>query len=95
MIDKFQREKIQTRAFEIFEWRRENDIAGCALGDWLEAETEFVIDKRTNDGCPKCGYSLIARRDDKIICLKCDWNIEAKRKTDKETADFNEIRKDW
>ncbi len=34
--------KIRLRAFEIYEWRIENEEEGCALGDWLEAEAEIL-----------------------------------------------------
>jgi hypothetical protein len=98
MIDKHLKEKIEKRAYEIYEWRKENGVPGCALGDWLEAESEIIPDRRTNkEGCPKCGYKLLARKDDEIICLRreCNWKSKAKRKLDQEIFAFNEIKKDW
>ena len=35
-------QRIRERAFEIYEWRIENDVEGCALGDWLEAKEEVM-----------------------------------------------------
>ncbi len=95
MIDKNIREKIEARAYEIYLYRKENNIAGSSLDDWFQAEGEIITDRRMDNGCPKCNFKLLARRDDKIICLRCDWEIEAKRKQDKDISDYNDIKKDW
>lgn len=34
--------RIRLRAFEIYEWRIENEIPGSATSDWLEAEIEIL-----------------------------------------------------
>jgi len=94
MIDKYTKERIAKRAYEIFEWRKENNLPGSSLGDWLEAESEILNDRRTKN-CPKCGFSLLARENNEIICLKCDWRTEAKRDIDKVVPRVEEIRKDW
>ena len=97
MIDKLLKQKIEERAFEIYEWRIANGISGCETGDWLEAEAELA-DKRQTDGkhCPKCGF-MEAGKDNMLICLNnsCDWQIEAKRFSDKNIPTFNEIKKVW
>ena len=36
------KDKIRLRAYEIYEWRIENEISGSGLGDWLEAEVEVL-----------------------------------------------------
>jgi DNA-directed RNA polymerase subunit RPC12/RpoP len=98
MIDKQIKQKIEQRAFEIFEWRKENGVPGSALGDWLEAECEIITDRRTNNNsCPECGFKLLALSANKIICLntKCDYSIEAKRKDDSQIPNLNDIKKDW
>jgi len=97
MIDKYIREKIEARAYEIYEWRKENNVPGSALSDWEQAEIEIITDRRTNAGCPKCDFNLVARNDGEIFCLRngCDWKIEAKRKFDKNIPDINEIKRDW
>lgn len=96
MIDKHIREKIEARAFEIYEWRKENNVPGSAESDWFQAEAEIITDRR-QEGCPKYGYKLLARNDSEIFCLKdgCDWKIKAKREYDKDIPDFEEIKKDW
>ena len=33
---------IRSRAYEIWEWRIEYDVAGSELGDWCEAEREVL-----------------------------------------------------
>lgn len=90
MIDKKIREKISARAFEIYEWRKENGIGGNATTDWFDAQEEVLIDKRVNNGCPNCGFSLLARKNNMIICLRCDWKITARRKLDEDIPDFEE-----
>ncbi len=95
MFNKRIREKIEARAFEIYSYRTENNIAGSSLDDWFQAESEIITDRRMDNGCPKCNFKLLARRDDKIICLRCDFEIEAKRKLDKDMPDFSDIKKDW
>ena len=44
------KEQIAERAYEIWEWRMENDQPGDALSDWLEAEEE-IIEKYRGVGC--------------------------------------------
>ena len=95
MIDKLIREKIEARAFEIYEYRIANGISGCSLGDYLDAELE-LCDRRQFDNCPIDGYPIF-KDGDKIICCKigCLWQIDKKRATDKHLPDFNEIKKDF
>jgi len=97
MINKNIREKIEARAYELYEWRKENNVPGSALGDWLDAQAEIFDQRQNNENCPKCGFKLLARYNDKIICLnhKCDWEIETKRKLDEKIPDFAEIKKNW
>lgn len=52
-------------------------------------------EKRQVNGCPKCNFGLLARRDNMIICLKCDFEIEAKRKLDEDIPKFSEIKNIW
>ena len=96
MIDKYLKEKIQIKAYAIWKHRKEHNISGSALGDWLEAQRE-IFEKRQIKGCPICGYSLLAKENGKIICLRvgCNWTIETKRKTDENLPNFNEIKKEW
>jgi len=94
MIDKFHRQKIEERARQIYEYRVKNGISGCAVDDWLKAESGLV-DRRQIKVCPICDYQLIARDGNKIICLRCNWKIEAKRKLDGSLADYSELRKNW
>jgi len=95
MIDKTQKNRIEARALEIYEWRCANGILGCSLDDWLQAELE-LCDKRQVKNCPVDGYPLF-REDDKVICPKsgCTWQVDSKRDTDKHLPDFAEIKKDW
>ena len=97
MIDKHIRDKIEVKAFEIYEYREANNITGSALGDWLDAQAQIITDRRANNNCPKCGFGLLARNNNEIVCLnsKCDFKIEAKRKFDEDIPDVNEIRKIW
>ncbi len=88
-------QRIKIRAYEIYEYRKENGIMGSSTTDWLEAEEEICIDRRVNDGCPNCHFKLIARRDNKIICLKCNFEIETKRKEDENISRLSEIKKIW
>ena len=44
------RKETQERAYDIFEYRRENNIPGCALGDWLQAEREVLNWHNPNKG---------------------------------------------
>lgn len=97
MIDKLLQERIAARAYSIYEWRIANNIPGSAADDWMEAEGEIIPDRRMITGCPKCGFTLLARSDGEMFCLKttCDWRIKAKRLCDKDKPDFKEIRKEW
>ena len=47
--------------------------------------------------CPICHFHLLAREDDKIICLRtvCNWSISAKRETDKEIPKISELKYDY
>ena len=92
MIDKHIRERIEERAFAISEWRRENNVPGSDISDWLEAESEIIIDRRTTKHCPVCGFKLIAKKDDTIFCLRCEWRVESKREADKEVPDVKEVK---
>ena len=97
MIDKKIREKIEALAFEKFEWRRENGVSGSALGDWLDAEAEILINKRQIEGCPICGYKFLVRNDEEIACLSnsCKWKIKSKRKLDDNIPDMKNIKAIW
>ena len=97
MIDKRIREKIEALAYEKYEWRKENGISGCALGDWLDAEAEILIDRRQIEGCPKHGNKLRAQENNTIICLMagCDWNVPARRKTDEGIPSIKDIKNIW
>jgi len=55
------------------------------------------MDKERKNQCPKCGGNLLARSDNKIICLNpsCNWFIESKRKGDGSLPDFNELKSNW
>jgi len=91
------RERIEKKAHEIYLYRLKNHIPGCSLGDWLEAEAIILKDRRTSDGCPRCGGNLLARKDNKMICLMpgCGWEIEAKRLEDKGRPTMQELKKLW
>lgn len=47
--------------------------------------------------CPKCGFKLLCRRSDSVICLSqaCDWSCKSKRFTDEKMPTVTELRKDW
>jgi len=47
--------------------------------------------------CPKCGYRLLARKDNLIICLSttCNWSIESKRKEDNELKYIAQLKEEW
>lgn len=45
--------------------------------------------------CPKCGYELLCREGDNIICLRCDWEIESKRQDDEELFKISELKEMW
>jgi hypothetical protein len=56
---------------------------------------ELLGMKVRKDCCPKCNYELLARKDNRIICLRgseCDWSIEAKRKDDDLITDIRKLR---
>ena len=91
MIDRLTQEKIEKRAFEIYEWRVYNNVPGCSLSDWLEAESDVIIDRR-KEGCPKCGCKLLGRKDDTVICLSCTWSVIYTRQTDKDLTEFRKIK---
>ena len=43
--------------------------------------------------CPKCGYYIGARENDKVICMRpCGWSVLSKRKSDKEIQTVAELR---
>ena len=44
--------------------------------------------------CPKCGYELLARYNNDIICLSqtCDRKIESKRDEDITIPEFQELK---
>jgi predicted RNA-binding Zn-ribbon protein involved in translation (DUF1610 family) len=97
VIDKHLKEKIELRAHEIYEWRQANNVPGNATTDWFEAQEEVIADRRTNFGCPKCGFPMLARNNEEIFCLKneCDYREKAKRDSDKDIPKFSDIKKDW
>jgi hypothetical protein len=53
--------------------------------------------ERIPANCPKHGKDMLARKDDKIICLvyECDYSVPARRKEDSEIETFNNIRAKW
>ena len=91
------KDKIEIRAYEIYKKRQENNIPGCALGDWLDAQSEIFSDKRINSNCPVCGFKFLVRDNNEIHCLKaeCDWKIEAKRKQDEQMPTLKDIKDTW
>lgn len=54
-------------------------------------------DKRGNPICPKCGYQLLARCEDKIFCLNngCEWFTDSKRKEDEKVPDIHKLKDMW
>jgi ssDNA-binding Zn-finger/Zn-ribbon topoisomerase 1 len=59
-------------------------------------DNESLKDKRGKQICPKCGYHLLARKnDEKIFCLSCDWETEIKRKDDLDIPEINETADLW
>jgi hypothetical protein len=50
-----------------------------------------------NEGCPVCGFKLLCREGDEIICLAstCDWRIVSKREADKEIPLINKLKQEW
>ena len=95
-MEKLLREKIEKRAWEIYQYRQENCIGGSNLDDWFQAESEIITDRRI-EGCPLCGSKLLARNNGEIFCLKegCSFKIKAKRKQDSDISNFNQIKKVW
>lgn len=57
----------------------------------------MIIERRKTKNCPRCGYHLLARKDDEIICLStaCNWSTNMKRETDKDLADIVTLQRDW
>jgi hypothetical protein len=96
MINKLLNQRIAERAYAIWEYRIANNIPGSDLGDWEEAESEIIPDRR-NEGCPLCGCKLLARNDGEIFCLdaRCNFRVKAKRLNDKDTPDFRILKKVW
>ena len=47
--------------------------------------------------CPKCGSLLIARNNDKIICLQsnCNWETISKRESDSFLPNFTQLKEDF
>ena len=91
------KQKIEKRAYEIYQERLKKGIPGSALGDWLCAEAEILKDRRMNDGCPRCGRKLLALQDKYVVCLNpnCSWKIEAKRIEDFKLPKAVEVKKLW
>jgi len=55
------------------------------------------MENRRSYRCPKCGYHLLAREGDKVICLSysCNWETEARRKEDYEIPDIQNIKREY
>ena len=53
--------------------------------------------ERLELSCPKHGRDMLARQDNKIICLVygCDYSVPARRKEDLEIATLGEIKAKW
>ena len=53
--------------------------------------------EKRKDLCPNCGYHLLARENDYIICLSniCDWRILSQREADITLPDFSKLRKEY
>lgn len=51
-------------------------------------------ERRLTICCPKCKCELIARDNDKIICLssECDWSTKAKRLSDNSLLKKSELK---
>jgi ribosomal protein L37AE/L43A len=47
------------------------------------------------DCCPKCQSTLLARSGWFIFCLKCDWAVQKKRKSDDEIKEINQLKQEW
>jgi len=49
--------------------------------------------------CPKCGYHLLARMDNYVVCLNpdpdCGWKIESKRDEDGKLPLLSTIKEIW
>lgn len=56
-----------------------------------------MIEKRNGQKCPTCGYNLIARKDDFLICLRpsCNWQFKAKRQEDINVPLYTELKNDF
>lgn len=51
-------------------------------------------EKRGGNICPLCGSQLCI--DDEIVrCLRCTFNIEAKRWDDRLLKTFQQLKQDW
>jgi ribosomal protein S27AE len=59
-------------------------------------DNEPLKDKRGKPICPKCGYHLLAREgDEKIFCLRCDWEIPIRRKDDLSIPEVHKQADEW
>lgn len=58
---------------------------------------EEKIERRNFRGCPVCGYHLLARENDDIICLSnsCNWRVKAKRENDKNVNSISTLKSEW
>lgn len=55
------------------------------------------MNERRKYKCPACGYHLLAREGDRVICLdnNCNWSTDVRRKEDYEIPDIQKLRKEW
>lgn len=53
--------------------------------------------KQRSRKCPKCGSELLARVDNKVVCLNfgCEWVIDGQRKEDRELPEIHELKRLW
>jgi ribosomal protein S27AE len=89
-------ELIRIRAFELYEFYRDEGYPDDPLRNYLQAEAELA-DNRQTRGCPKCGFKILGGHDDKIICLRnnCDWQIDSKRFADRNIPKISELKNNW
>lgn len=107
MIDKLLKQKIEALAYEKYLYRMANGLFQVvdnfghlrditAEDDYLEAEKD-LCDRRQIDNCPKCGFTILSRENNNLICLRsgCDWKVTAKRNTDTKIPDIQELKRDF